>query len=73
MDFVNLPAECTIKIFTVDGDLVQTLEKNDAATSRLRWDMLTRSIQAITSGIYLFSVRDHDTGEQIVGKFVIIK
>ena len=73
LDFVNLPAECTIKIFTVDGDLVQTLEKNDAATSRLRWDMLTRSIQAITSGIYLYSVRDHDTGEQIVGKFVVIK
>ena len=72
LDFVNLPAKCTIRIFTVDGDLVQTLQKDDATTSRFRWDMLTRSIQAITSGIYLFSVID-DSGNKFVGKFVVIK
>jgi len=72
LDFCNLPAKCTIRIYTLDGDLVQTLEKDDPNTSRLRWDMLTRSIQSITSGIYVYSVVD-DKDTKFVGKFVVIK
>jgi len=72
LDFCNLPAKCTIRIFTLDGDLVQTLEKDDPNNSRLRWDMLTRSIQSIASGIYFYSVKD-DKDNKFVGKFVIVK
>lgn len=71
LDFVNLPGKCTIRIFTVDLDLVQTLYHDDG-TSRHRWDMLTRSIQSINSGIYIFAVED-DQGNQQFGKFVVIK
>jgi hypothetical protein len=37
------------------------------------WDLISRNTQAVVSGIYLFSVEDKDTGENQVGKFVIIK
>jgi hypothetical protein len=73
LDFVNLPPKATVRIFTADGDLVQTLKHDDPNSSRLRWDMLTRTTRAISSGIYIFSVVDEETGEMQVGKFVVIK
>jgi hypothetical protein len=35
--------------------------------------LISRNTQAVVSGIYLFSVENLDTGEEQVGKFVIIK
>ncbi|RMF62935.1 MAG: hypothetical protein D6743_11405, partial [Calditrichaeota bacterium] len=70
--FVNLPARCTIRIFTVDGDLVQTLVHDDASSSREKWDLLSKNTRPIASGIYLFAVETED-GDRQVGRFVIIK
>lgn len=73
--FINLPAKCTIRIFTLDGDLVRTIEHNkddnDPTSSHETWDLISRNTQAVVSGIYLYSV-ESDQGDQ-VGKFVIIK
>ena len=88
--FVNLPENCTIKIFTLAGDLVDKIEHNGAhsvdvinpskasptgisASGIHEWDMLSRYDQIIASGIYLYSVEDHDSGYRKVDKFVIIK
>jgi hypothetical protein len=75
--FVNLPPRCTIRIYTLDGDLVQTVEhdrdENALDATYDEWDLISRNTQAVVSGIYLFSVEDRDTGENQVGKFVIIK
>jgi len=72
--FINLPHKCTIRIFTIDGDLVREI-KHDAApdapqASHERWDLITRNTQAIVSGIYYYSV-ESDYGNQL-GKIVII-
>ncbi len=37
------------------------------------WDLLSLNSQIISRGLYLFSVEDLDSGEEFVGKFVIIK
>lgn len=37
------------------------------------WDLITRFDQALASGLYLFSVRDSETGTVKTGKFVVIK
>ncbi len=37
------------------------------------WDLLSLDSQIIARGIYMFSVKDLDTGEQTLGKFLIIK
>ena len=37
------------------------------------WDILTESKQTITQGIYLFSVRNRDTGEVQNGRFAVLK
>ena len=75
--FVNLPPRCTIRIYTLDGDLVRTIdhEKDPNALDATydEWDLISRNTQAVVSGIYLFSVEDWESGENQVGKFVIIK
>ena len=72
IDFVNLPGNCTIRIFTLSGDLVDTVYNRDGDT-RETWDILSKDVQAITSGIYLFSVSPTSGGDNYIGKFVIIK
>lgn len=37
------------------------------------WDLITKYDQAIATGLYLFSVKDTDTGNTQVGKFLVIK
>lgn len=73
--FINLPPKCTIRIFTLDGDLVREIkhdkDPDDPTATHETWDLITRNTQAIVSGIYLFSV-ESDQGDQ-VGKFVIVK
>ncbi len=73
--FVNLPPKATIKIFSLDGDLIRELHHPESrfsdTPSHTAWDLITRNTQAITSGIYLYSI-ESDWGNQ-VGKIVIIK
>jgi hypothetical protein len=71
--FTNLPARCTIKVFTLAGDVVQTIEHDDASTGQHSWDLITTHGRAIASGLYVFAVEDHDTGEVQRGKLVSIK
>jgi hypothetical protein len=73
--FVNLPERATIKIFSLDGDLVREIHHPDPYLSdtpwHCAWDLITRNTQAAVSGIYLWSV-ESEWGTQI-GKLVIIK
>jgi hypothetical protein len=75
--FINLPPKCTIRIYTLDGDLVRTLEHNnqedDLNATYHYWDLVSRNTQAVVSGIYLYTVEEKETGDTQIGKFVIIK
>ncbi len=82
--FTNLPAKCTIKIFTVSGMLVRELNSpgdclttfsgfGDNNTGTLHWDMLSWEGLEIAAGMYLYHVKDDETGEEKVGKFGVIK
>lgn len=80
--FINLPSEATIYIYTLDGDLIRTIEhkwprpQNSETylsdySSRAAWDLITRNTQAVTSGIYLYVIKS-PVGTQS-GKIVIVK
>ncbi|MBK8230263.1 MAG: hypothetical protein IPK72_06685 [Candidatus Eisenbacteria bacterium] len=69
--FVNLPnVPCTVRIFNLAGDLVRTLEKEDANTSFLRWDVQTEGSFPIASGIYVYHVEAKGLGTK-TGKMAI--
>lgn len=72
IQFINLPEVCTIKIYTLAGDLIQTLRHNDPNRGYENWNLTSSVGQAVSSGIYLFTVEDQGGNVQ-TGKFVIIK
>jgi hypothetical protein len=81
--FINLPSECTIRIFTLNGELIKTIRhvatlapaEGAAVQNNMGgdewWDLLSENRQLIASGLYVFHVQS-DVGEQ-VGKFVVIR
>lgn len=70
LSFINLPANCTIRVFTVDGDLVKTIRHTNG-TGTEYWDIRSDFNQMIATGVYFFHV-DAPQGE-VVGKFAIIR
>lgn len=73
MQFINLPENCEIKIYTLAGDLIETIRHQDANKGYEDWNMTSSVGQAVSSGIYLYTVEDKKNGEVQVDKFVIIK
>jgi hypothetical protein len=71
LKFIHLPPKCTIRVFTISGELVVTLGHDDPVRGELEWNLLSDSDRALASGVYIFSV-DSDYGTQI-GKFVLIR
>jgi hypothetical protein len=75
-EFRNLPkCESTVRIFTISGDLVQTLRHDGSAgDGTLAWNLVSRNGQTVTSGVYLFSVEpENGRFPKFVGKFVVIR
>ncbi|NQT26779.1 hypothetical protein HQ585_15595 [candidate division KSB1 bacterium] len=75
LHFINLPAECTIRIFNVRGQLVEMLEHQhgeNLSNGTEVWDMLTKDNIDIAYGIYIYHVDAGKAGQKI-GKFAVIK
>ena len=70
--FFNIPPECTIKIFTEIGELVQTIEHTNGSGDEI-WNLTTASRQLLVSGIYIAVIEDHTNGEQAILKFTVIR
>ncbi|MGH7602175.1 MAG: hypothetical protein ACREOI_37900, partial [bacterium] len=71
--FINLPAKCTIRIYTIRGYLVQTLVHDAPAENGAEaWDLVSKDGMNIAYGIYIYHVEAPAVGTQI-GKFAVIK
>jgi hypothetical protein len=73
IQFVNLPHSCDIKIYTLSGDLVYTIRHHEFNKGYENWNLTSSVGQAVSSGLYLFTVEDKTNGKVQAGKFVIIK
>ncbi len=77
--FFNLPERATIRIFSLAGDLVATVEHDDNAGTdglprgQTAWNLISRNNQDTVSGVYLYHVTSGMDGSETVGKFVIIR
>jgi len=72
--FTHIPSECTIKIFTVSGVLVDEIKVNNEPDKGIvHWDMLTRESLEIAAGMYIYHVESNVTGDSKLGKFAVIK
>ncbi len=71
LQFRNLPPLCTIRIYTIMGELVQTIMKDDLS-SMATWDLLSFEGQRVAYGVYIYHVDAPGVGEKI-GRFAVIK
>lgn len=65
---------------TYDGTDIEWFKRFGGTGTRLQfsggehaWDLITKFDQAIATGLYLFSVKDSETGDIRRGKFLVIK
>ncbi len=72
IEFRGLPARCTIKIFNVNGELVQTLHHDGSNTGFVSWDLRTKDNLDLAPGLYIFQADGGPAGTRI-GKFAVIK
>ncbi|MEX0821371.1 MAG: hypothetical protein WD021_04425 [Rhodothermales bacterium] len=69
--FFNIPGECTIKIYTEIGELVETIEHTDGSGDE-KWNLTTSSRQLLVSGIYI-AVIEEPNGDRVFRKFTVIR
>jgi hypothetical protein len=73
--FANLPPKCTIRIFSLDGDLVRELVHDEdpasPSASHDTWDLISRNTQLVVSGLYYWVVESPERTQ--MGKLAIIR
>jgi len=70
LKFIRIPGECVIRIYTLAGDLVYTIDHDDGS-GEVEWNLLSTNRHQIASGTYLYHI-ESDYGERI-GRFAVIK
>lgn len=71
--FTHLPNKCTIRIFTVNGELVREIEhESNLMDGSAEWDLLTRDNLSVSYGVYIYHIDAPGLGKT-VGKFAILK
>jgi hypothetical protein len=71
--FIHLPQRCTIRIYTMSGHLVQTLQHDGTfADGQEAWNLTSRDGMDIAFGVYVYHVDAPGIGTKI-DRFAILK
>ncbi len=72
VEFRAIPRDATIRIYTVLGDLVQTLRQDGSDDGFVAWDLRTKDNLDLAPGLYVYHVDAGRLGTSI-GKLAVIK
>ncbi len=71
--FENLPMKCTIRIYTLSGELVNQVEHDSGFDNgREYWNLLNKDGFSVSYGVYLAHIDAPGVGEKLI-KFALIK
>ena len=71
LQFVNLPTQAIIRIYTSSGILVQMIEHNSTDFSGAEaWNLRNRNNQVVASGVYFYMIEAGDARR--VGRFTVV-
>ena len=71
IEFVHLPADCIIRIYSLSGVLVRQLEHHSSMFGGSEtWDVLNRNRQVVASGVYFYHIEAGDARR--VGRFTVV-
>lgn len=65
----NLPDQCTVTIYTVNGTKIRQFKKDSSATTSIDWDLTNYANTPIASGLYIIHVKDYVNGGEKTVKF----
>lgn len=68
----NLPKECTISIYSLNGQIVKTFRKNSQSPEQ-RWDLKNEQGVPVASGVYLVHVNVPNVGEKVVKMLAVMR
>jgi hypothetical protein len=69
--FMHLPNECIIRIYTLSGKLVDTIEhKSSISDGQESWDLVSKDGMDIAYGVYVYHIDAPNVGEKIEQKFL---
>ena len=72
LTFVDLPLGASLRIFALDGSLVQEIE-GKPGRGTISWDGFNQSrFSLVGSGLYFFIAED-EAGNRVKGKFAVVK
>ena len=66
---VNLPKKATVNIYSLDGALIQRLEKDNANAAYIDWNVRNSKGLPIAGGMYLIHVKAEGIGETVIRWF----
>lgn len=69
----NVPRNAIIKIYTLDGNLVRTLQKGESDECCVEWDLKNEAKVPISGGIYIIHVSVPNVGERTLKWFGIMR
>ena len=65
----NLPDQCVVTIYSVNGTKIRQFKKDSSAMTSLDWDLTNHANTPIASGIYIIHVKDNVNGGEHTVKF----
>jgi subtilisin family serine protease len=68
--FASLPERATIRVFTLRGTLVRTIDHNNASGAS-RWDLDNDRGEAVAGGVYLYTIESN--GTTVRGKLAVLR
>jgi len=73
IEFIHLPQQATINVFTVSGELVKVLEhQGNVIDGSVSWNLRSIDNMDVAAGVYIYHVDAPGVGTKI-GKFAVIK
>lgn len=69
---INLPVKCKIRIYTLAGTLVRTMEKDNDQTY-ITWDLKNDKSVQVASGLYIMHIDAPGIGERIIKWFGVMR
>jgi len=69
----NVPSNCTVSIFNIQGTLVRNFVNDDPYNTTIDWDLRNTSGKLISGGVYLIHVKAPGIGERTIKWFGSMK
>lgn len=77
VDFIGLPERATIRIYTVAGDHLRTIEHGSGAfgesSDREPWDLRNASGEDVASGVYIYFITTPLSSQEAKGYFIVVR